>query len=327
MIENQSSTHKVGYETDASEDIQTKHSSFRGVAHSVPRLTPVSESEWEKAHPEGFVDEIIPGQHYLIWNFGVGRAELKPEHRTKLKELAAYWRVFNLRGDGKIRLDGHASTSGSSALNEDLSRGRVAAVTNCLEAEQVSAAVIGEGYHGSRKPVMPNFVAVGMAHNRSVELHLVRPGMIMGERPTPEASPRAKPVEPPPETHTPLKASKSTLSLIEGVAQGTKVTGSVAEILEVGGALSETGTAASLSMVLLPLAAFVGSMASILEAGETGRKWGAVLGESYATVAQALGKEIPGVPTQWFNFGKKEENQARRMECCDCRVSGGIAAA
>ena len=100
--------------------------------------------------------------------FATGKAELQPESRPVLKEIASTMKqCANLR----ILVEGHTDNVGAAASNLTLSDQRAAAVK--------AAPVSGFGVDGARittkglgdtKPAAPNVTAVGRAQNRRVEI-------------------------------------------------------------------------------------------------------------------------------------------------------------
>lgn len=153
--------------------------------HHVPiakRPGPSLEKSWSIEHKEGFVDLIGP-DNIILWNFDVGSAELKPEHKKELDSIAKIWglRPLDVRGlssDFKIFIDGHASRSGSEGENEIISISRASAVDNYLLNKGVNYERIGKiDWHGFSMPWFPNMTGGSMARNRRVEISLLEPEM------------------------------------------------------------------------------------------------------------------------------------------------------
>src|SRR4029079_6335480 len=82
--------------------------------------------------------------------FATGKAELQPESRPVLKEIAA---TLKEHGDLKILIEGHTDNVGSSASNLALSDARAAAVKTALVTDfgVDGARVTTKGY-GDTKP-------------------------------------------------------------------------------------------------------------------------------------------------------------------------------
>jgi outer membrane protein OmpA-like peptidoglycan-associated protein len=100
--------------------------------------------------------------------FATGKADLQPESRPVLKEIAATLREH---GDLKILIEGHTDNVGSAASNLALSEGRAAAVKATLVSEfGVTGDRITTKGLGDTKPAVPNTTAVGRAQNRRVEI-------------------------------------------------------------------------------------------------------------------------------------------------------------
>ena len=100
--------------------------------------------------------------------FATGKAEVQPESRPVLKEIAS---VLKQHSDLKILIEGHTDNVGAAASNLSLSDARAAAVKAVLVAEHgVDAARITTKGLGDTKPSAPNSTAVGRAQNRRVEI-------------------------------------------------------------------------------------------------------------------------------------------------------------
>jgi hypothetical protein len=100
--------------------------------------------------------------------FETGKADLKPESRPVLKEIAA---TLEQHVDLKILIEGHTDNVGSAASNLTLSDARAAAVKAALVSEHGADGerITTQGL-GDTKPAMPNTTAEGRAQNRRVEI-------------------------------------------------------------------------------------------------------------------------------------------------------------
>lgn len=100
--------------------------------------------------------------------FATGKAELQPESRPVLKEIASTMKKY---ADLKILIEGHTDNVGAAASNLSLSDARAAAVKATLVSEfGLDAARITTKGFGDTKPAAPNTTAVGRAQNRRVEI-------------------------------------------------------------------------------------------------------------------------------------------------------------
>lgn len=100
--------------------------------------------------------------------FATGKADLQPESRPVLKELAA---TLTQHGDLKVLIEGHTDNVGAPASNLALSEARAAAVKAALVADYgVDGARISTKGLGDTKPAVPNASATGRAQNRRVEV-------------------------------------------------------------------------------------------------------------------------------------------------------------
>ena len=100
--------------------------------------------------------------------FATGKAELQPESRPVLKEIASTMKKY---GDLKILIEGHTDNVGAAASNLSLSDARAAAVKAALVSEfgLDEARITTKGF-GDTKPSAPNATAIGRAQNRRVEI-------------------------------------------------------------------------------------------------------------------------------------------------------------
>jgi len=100
--------------------------------------------------------------------FATGKAELQPESRPVLKEIAG---ALKQHPELKILIEGHTDNVGTPAANLTLSDARAAAVKAALLADfgADGARITTKGL-GDTKPAVPNTTAVGRAQNRRVEI-------------------------------------------------------------------------------------------------------------------------------------------------------------
>ena len=100
--------------------------------------------------------------------FETGKADLKPESRPVLKEIASTMQKYP---DLKILIEGHTDNVGSAASNLTLSDNRAAAVKAALVADFgiAEGRLTTKGF-GDTKPSVPNTTPAGRAQNRRVEI-------------------------------------------------------------------------------------------------------------------------------------------------------------
>ncbi len=100
--------------------------------------------------------------------FATGKADLQPESRPVLKEIAA---TLKQHGDLKVLIEGHTDNVGAAAANLSLSEARAAAVKAALVSNfGIDGARITTKGLGDTKPAVPNATATGRAQNRRVEV-------------------------------------------------------------------------------------------------------------------------------------------------------------
>lgn len=100
--------------------------------------------------------------------FETGKADLKPESRPVLKEIAA---TLGQHADLKILIEGHTDNVGTAASNLTLSDARAAAVKAALVSSfGADATRIATKGLGDTRPAVPNTTLAGRAQNRRVEI-------------------------------------------------------------------------------------------------------------------------------------------------------------
>ena len=102
-------------------------------------------------------------------SFDSGKADLKPEGRAKLDELASQLRGVSFE---QIAVTGHTDNVGSAAANQRLSERRADAVKNYLASRGVDANKIRTSGRGLSAPVADNKTVQGRARNRRVEVEI-----------------------------------------------------------------------------------------------------------------------------------------------------------
>lgn len=101
--------------------------------------------------------------------FDTGKADLKPDGRAKLNELAVKLRDVNF---DSIAVTGYTDSIGSNAANQRLSQRRADAVKQYLVSQGVEAKKIQTTGRGEANPVADNKSAQGRARNRRVEVEI-----------------------------------------------------------------------------------------------------------------------------------------------------------
>lgn len=124
------------------------------------------------------VNASTPGQasdELVLWNFCVGLSRLRPEHQPALLTAAGRWRTFlATHPEAVISVLGTASSSGATALNEQLAGERAATVAAFLVAAGLPTGRVRPEGVGTRRP-MADATPEGQARNRRVEVFLTRP--------------------------------------------------------------------------------------------------------------------------------------------------------
>lgn len=106
---------------------------------------------------------------YVVDDFSLRKADLKPAHRKKLSDVAD--RAIS-NPNAEIEIVGHADTTGALAFNKTLSEDRANAVRNYLISRGVEPgkikSVSGKGHE---EPLVPEETDADRARNRRVEVN------------------------------------------------------------------------------------------------------------------------------------------------------------
>ena len=95
-----------------------------------------------------------------------------PSARSRLGQVAEA--LLKDEADATYVVEGHTDSSGTAAVNNELSRKRAEAVRDYLVERGVPADRITAEGHGADQPVAENSTAEGRANNRRVEI-VVKP--------------------------------------------------------------------------------------------------------------------------------------------------------
>jgi outer membrane protein OmpA-like peptidoglycan-associated protein len=122
------------------------------------------------ANADAFAKDILSTGHAAVYGiyFDTGKALIKPESETALKEIARM-----LQGDPglKVHVVGHTDNVGGLEANMKLSQERAnAVVLNLTGKHGIAAARLKAGGVGPLAPVASNDSDAGKAKNRRVEL-------------------------------------------------------------------------------------------------------------------------------------------------------------
>lgn len=102
-------------------------------------------------------------------SFSTGSAALQPALRPVLDKFA---QGLNTDPGLQVRVVGHTDSTGSQAVNDQLSLERAGSVRNYLEDRGISGSRIKVTGRGENEPVATNDTAAGRAANRRVEIYL-----------------------------------------------------------------------------------------------------------------------------------------------------------
>ena len=104
-------------------------------------------------------------------SFDTGKADLKPEGRAKLDDVATKLKQPGVQIDS-MTIIGHTDSVGNPKSNQALSERRADAVKTYLVSQGVDGSKIKTVGRGQTQPVSDNKTAQGRAKNRRVELEV-----------------------------------------------------------------------------------------------------------------------------------------------------------
>jgi outer membrane protein OmpA-like peptidoglycan-associated protein len=108
-----------------------------------------------------------------LFGFDLNKADLKPEHRERIRELALNIQLLLLRQPtSKIVITGHTDTTGSEDYNEGLGRKRAVSVAAALSLVGVSMRQMQIESQGERSLAEPTADETLSENNRRVEVTL-----------------------------------------------------------------------------------------------------------------------------------------------------------
>ena len=103
--------------------------------------------------------------------FNSGKATFKKETFPVLQAISGILKEFP---NSRFMIEGHTDSDGSNALNQTLSENRAAAVKNYLIENGIAADRLESAGYGETKPIDTNKTSKGKAHNRRVEVKLIK---------------------------------------------------------------------------------------------------------------------------------------------------------
>jgi outer membrane protein OmpA-like peptidoglycan-associated protein len=133
------------------------------------------ESELRRETAGTGVDILRQGDQLVVrmpaaLTFDSGSAEIKPEFRSTLNEVA---RIVGTHRSAYVDVLGHTDTTGSDDVNLALSQRRATSVRNFLVSQRVAAVRIATQGYGESSPLrMPEASETDRAANRRVEIRV-----------------------------------------------------------------------------------------------------------------------------------------------------------
>ncbi len=153
------------------------------------------ERAWVQEHPDP--QESAFGDSLSLWNYAIGRADLAPVHQAALRDFLGVGPAGPANASAELSVRGHASASGASTENVNLSAARadkVGAYITTLGIKAVHTSSAGASEPEDRAPYGGAY-----ARNRRVDVRRFYPSPTEGTIPvTPEAAQTTEPLPPTP---------------------------------------------------------------------------------------------------------------------------------
>lgn len=102
--------------------------------------------------------------------FDTGRADIKPQFRPVLQQLAGSIRQYP---GTVVQIEGHTDSTGPASFNQTLSENRAEAARSVLVQQGVAPERLVSVGYGMTRPIADNATAQGRAQNRRVEILIV----------------------------------------------------------------------------------------------------------------------------------------------------------
>jgi len=136
-----------------------------------PEALDAAKSSTPRARPTAMTAGMMTGRPVAEVHFDHGMSRLSPGGFERAREAA---RLIVALGVTRVRLSGHADTTGRAEANLRLSERRAEAVRAVLVAEGVPTAIIETEAHGQTPDALPVATAAGVAEplNRRVGIYV-----------------------------------------------------------------------------------------------------------------------------------------------------------
>ena len=129
------------------------------------------------------IPDLVPEEHeggFVLrmenLRFIADSAELLPEEKHRVAEIAAELKSIIAKGKYTIRVNGHTADVNKPSGQQTLSIQRAEAIKNALVAEGLSESIFTCYGYGGTMPIADNSTASGRAQNRRVEIEITPQG-------------------------------------------------------------------------------------------------------------------------------------------------------
>src|SRR4051812_19985283 len=111
-------------------------------------------------------EHTVSGEFLSLWNYPVGRAELSDAHKAAIRQFLEIQLLGGRRRAAQFELSvrGHASPSGESSRNDQLSLQRAQGVRDYLQSLGFERITLGSA--GADEPVDGDRSGLGLARDR-----------------------------------------------------------------------------------------------------------------------------------------------------------------
>jgi len=155
------------------------------------------DEKWWREHPAP--ESTVSGETLTLWNYPVARADLAAQHKAAIDRFLEIERLAPPPLDVVLNIRGHASPTGETAINSDLSLTRAQNVRTYLQSIGAQKGKLTLSSAGATEPVDGDRSGLALARDRRVvviKFHPTPPpkpsdgGPFIDDPPAPPTGPR-----------------------------------------------------------------------------------------------------------------------------------------
>ncbi|MCL2335595.1 MAG: OmpA family protein [Endomicrobia bacterium] len=152
---------KAAADKAAADEAAKQAAAQKAITDDSAMAAQVAEAKARRAKP------VLKAFKLEMATFDTGKADLKPASKASIAAQAAEIKALDYK---KVTVEGHTDSTGSAAVNKDLSLKRAKAVYDEFAANGIPTDKMSYQGFGSTMPIADNNTAEGRAKNRRVEI-------------------------------------------------------------------------------------------------------------------------------------------------------------